>query len=82
VRGESGDEKASFGVGLLDKKTAYPDSVIVKTAMIELGSEWKKYRIPFEDGDDLSSLKVGFVVTVEGQRKPVTVYLDSIRFVQ
>jgi hypothetical protein len=82
VRGESGGEKASFGVGLLDKKTAYPDSVIVKTAMIELGSEWKKFRIPFEDGDDLSSLKVGFVVTLEGQRKPVTVYLDSIRFVQ
>jgi hypothetical protein len=82
ARGESGGEKASFGVGLLDKKTDYPDSVIVKTGMIELGSEWKKYRIDFVEGDDLSSLKVGFVVTLEGQRKPVTVYLDSIRFVQ
>jgi hypothetical protein len=82
VRGESGGEKASFGVGLLDEKTDYPDSVIVKTGMIELGPEWKKFRIGFEEGDDLSSLKVGFVVTLEGQRKPVTVYLDSIRFVQ
>jgi len=82
ARGESGGEKASFGVGLLDKKTAHPDSVIVKTRMIELGSEWKKYRIGFGEGDDLSSLKVGFVVTLEGQRSPVTVYLDSIRFVQ
>jgi len=82
VRGESGGEKASFGVGLFDKKTDYPDSVIVKTREIKLGAEWKKLRIPFEEGDDLSSLKVGFVVTLEGQRKPVTLYLDSIRFVQ
>jgi Glycosyl hydrolases family 2, TIM barrel domain len=82
VRGETGDEKASFGVGLLDKKTDYPDSVIVKTRSIKLGAEWKKLRIPFAEGDDLSSVKVGFVVTVEGQRKPVTFYLDSIRFVQ
>jgi len=82
VRGESGGEKASFAVGMLDKKTDYPDSVIVKTRMIELGSEWKKFRIPFEEGDDLSSLNVGFVVTLEGQRSPVTIYLDSIRFVQ
>ena len=82
VRGESGGEKASFGVGMLDKKTDYPDSVIVKTPMIELGSEWKKYRIGFQEGDDLSSLKVPFVVTLEGQRKPVSIYLDSIRFVR
>jgi hypothetical protein len=82
VRGESGGEKASFGVGMLDKKTDYPDSVIVNTPMIELGSEWKRYRIGFQEGDDLSSLKVPFVVTLEGQRKPVTIYLDSIRFVR
>jgi len=50
--------------------------------MIELDSEWKKYRIPFEESDDLSSLKVGFVVTLEGQRRPVTVYVDSVRFVR
>ncbi len=82
VRGEFGGEKASFGVGLLDKKTDYPDSVIVKTPMIELGSEWKKFRIDFQEGDDLSSVKVPFVVTLEGRRKPVTIYLDSIRFVR
>lgn len=82
VRGKSGGEEASFGVGLLDKKTEYPDSVVVKTRVIELGSEWKKLRIGFQEGDDLSSLKVAFVVTLEGQRSPVTIYLDSIRFVQ
>lgn len=82
VRGESGGEKASFGVGLLGKDTDFPDSVIVKTRPIEMGSEWRKLRIPFEEDDDLSSLNVGFVVTLEGRRSPVTVYLDSIRFVR
>ncbi|MDH4125374.1 MAG: glycosyl hydrolase family 2 [Gammaproteobacteria bacterium] len=82
VRGESGGEKASFGVGLLDKDTDYPDSVIVKTRVIEMASEWNKLRIAFDEQDDLSSLKVAFVVTVEGERKPVTIYLDSIRFVR
>ncbi len=82
VRGESGGEKASFGVGLLDEKTEYPDSVIVRTPTIELGSEWKKYRIGFNPGDDLTSIKVPFVVTIEGRRKATTIYLDSIRFVR
>jgi hypothetical protein len=82
VRGESGGEKASFGVGLLEEDTDYPDSVIAKNPTVELGSEWKKYRIPFAEDDDLSSLKVGFVVTLEGRRSPVTIYLDSIRFVK
>ncbi len=81
VRGETGKEKVSFGVGLLDDKTDYPDSVIVKTQPIELGSEWRLLRIPFQQGDDLSSLKVGFVITIQGQRKPITFFMDSIRFV-
>jgi hypothetical protein len=67
---------------LLDANTAHPDSVIVKTGPIKLGPEWKKFRIPFQEGDDLTSLKVGFVVTLEGRRSPATIYLDSIRFVR
>lgn len=82
VRGETGKEQASFGVGLLDANTDFPDSVIIKTGKIKLATRWKKYRIGFAEGDDLSSLKVAFVVTVEGQRSPVTLYLDSIRFVR
>lgn len=82
VRGEAGGERASFGVGLLEENTDYPDSVIVKTQMIELDADWKKFRIGFAEGDDLSSIKVPFVVTIEGRRKAVTLYLDSIRFVQ
>ncbi|MEL7186163.1 MAG: glycoside hydrolase family 2 TIM barrel-domain containing protein [Pseudomonadota bacterium] len=82
VRGAHGGEQASFSVGLLDKNTDFPDSVIVKTPAIELGAEWKKYRIGFEEDDDLTSIKVPFVVTIEARRKPTTIYLDSIRFVR
>jgi hypothetical protein len=62
----------SFGVGLPDENTDYPDSVVVNTPMIELDFERKKYRIGFDKGDDLSRLKVGFVVAMLGRRSPVT----------
>ena len=79
ARGEYGGEKVTFGVGLLEGDRAYPDSAIVKTGTIVLTSDWQKYRVPLEGGD-LSSLKTGFVVTLQGRRSPVTVYLDGIRF--
>lgn len=82
VRGEKGGEEASFGVGLLDKKTDYPDSVIVKTAPIKLSAEWRKLRIGFQPDDDLTSIKVPFVVTIQGRGKPTTIYVDSVRFVK
>jgi hypothetical protein len=81
ARGEYGGEKVTFGVGLLGKDRAHPDSAIVKTDTIELASEWQRYRIPLK-GRDLSSLKTGFVVTLQGRKSPVTVYLDSVRFVR
>ena len=79
ARGERGGEEVGFGVGLNDGKTAYPDSAIVKTRQIKLTDEWRRYDLPL-DSEDLSSLKTGFVVTVESGRRPVTIYLDRIRF--
>ena len=81
ARGEYGGEKVTFGVGLLASDRAYPDSSIQKTETIALTSEWQRYRVSLE-GKDLSSLKTGFVVTLQGRRSPVTIYLDSIRFVR
>jgi hypothetical protein len=34
------------------------------------------------DGLDLSAIRTGFIVTLTGRDTPVTVYLDSIRFVR
>ena len=81
ARGEYGGEKVTFGVGLLEADRAYPDSAIEKTDTIELTSEWQRYRVSLQ-GKDLSSLKTGFVVTLQGRQSPVTIYLDSIRFVR
>ena len=82
VRGEKGGEEASFGIGLLDEKTDHPDSIIIKTPKIKLGSEWKKLRIGFQPGDDLTSVKVPFVISIEGRGRPTTIYVDSVRFVK
>ena len=81
ARGEYGGEKVTFGVGLLGRDRDYPDSTVIKSETIELTSEWQRYYLSLK-GEDLSSLKTGFVVTIQGRRSPVTVYLDSIRFVR
>ncbi len=81
ARGAYGGEEVSFGVGLLGPDKAFPDSSISKVGGIRLGREWERYRVPLKR-KDLSSIKTGFVVTVAGRRTPVTVYLDSIRFVR
>jgi hypothetical protein len=81
ARGEYGGEKVSFGVGLLESDRAYPDSAIRKIDGIVLTREWQRYRIPLK-GMDLSSIKTGFVVTLTGRSTPVTIYLDSIRYIR
>jgi hypothetical protein len=81
ARGEYGGERVSFGVGLTRKDKAHPDSGITKIDGIQLTREWQRYSIPLKKVD-LSSIKTGFVVTLTGRKTPVTVYLDSIRFIR
>jgi len=81
ARGKYGGEKVSFGVGLLEKDRAHPDSAIAKVEGIVLTREWRLYRVPLE-GLDLSSIKTGFVVAVTGRSSAVTIYLDRIRYVR
>ena len=79
ARGEYGGEKISIGVGLSGANTSFPDSGLKKKEGIVLGREWQQYRLPLK-GVDLTSIKTGLVITLAGRRKPVTIYLDSIRF--
>ena len=81
ARGEYGGEKVSFGVGIIEKGNAHPDSGIERVDGITLTREWRRYTVPLKK-TDLSSIKTGFVVTLTGRRTPVTIYLDSIRFVR
>lgn len=53
----------------------------MKVEGVELTREWQRYSIPLKKLD-LSSIKTGFVVTLVGRSTPVTIYLDSIRFVR
>lgn len=81
ARGEYGGENISIGVGLLGDDTAHPDSGKTTVVGIILKRDWQRLRIPLKKLD-LSSIKTGFVVTVKGRITPVTIYLDSIRFVR
>jgi hypothetical protein len=81
ARGEYGGEMIGIGVGIIGADKAHPDSGITKVDGIVLTQEWQRYRIPLKR-IDLSSLKTGFVLTLTGRATPVTIYLDSIRFVR
>ena len=81
ARGEYSTEKISIAVGLLGQDKAHPDSGKTAAEDIRLTREWQRYRIRLKKLD-LSSIKTGFVVVLSGQGSPVTVYLDSIRFVR
>ncbi len=81
ARGEYGGEKINVGVGLLDDGNSHPDSVIEQVEGVVLTRDWRKIVVPLQRRD-LSSIKTGFVVTLTGRRTPVTIYLDSIRYVR
>ena len=81
MRGAYGGEKVSFGVGMLGKDRDYPDSSRTEIKDVVLTDQWQRYVVPLE-GKDLSSIKTGFFISITGRRKPVTVYLDTIRFIR
>jgi hypothetical protein len=68
-------------VGLIGGNKPYPDSAIEKVDGVVLTKEWQRYIVPLENAD-LSKVSTGFVVTLTGRKKPITVYLDSIRFIR
>jgi len=81
ARGEYGGEKISLGVGLIGSDKPHADSGITKVDGIHLTKDWQRFVVPLK-GIDLSSIKTGFVMTLTGRQTPVTIYLDSIRFVR
>ncbi len=79
ARGESGNEEVTFQFGLLGKDKKYGDSASGKKDKARLTTEWREYSIDLS-GLDLSRIKTGFGWVVAGQGKPVTFYLDDIRY--
>ena len=79
ARGQEGGEKIDFGVGLLGSDKEYHDTAKAELKGVKLKREWKRYSIDL-DGKDLTRVKTPFVWTLGGRGRPVTFYLDDIRF--
>ena len=57
----------------------YHDTARGERRGVKLKTEWRRYEIDLKD-EDLTRVKTPFVWTMGGRGKPVTFYLDDIRF--
>ncbi|WP_417747292.1 glycoside hydrolase family 2 TIM barrel-domain containing protein [Rosistilla oblonga] len=80
VRGAVGGEVVNFVLGAIDGDQPYRDTAKVERKDVRLTDQWQLIRISL-DGRDLTRIKTGFGWSLAGQGKPVTFYLDDIRYV-
>ena len=66
-------------MGLIGKDKTYPDSAGAKLEGVALTKTWKSYALDLK-GLDLSRIKTGFCWTLAATGRPVTFYLDNIRY--
>ncbi|MBX2851401.1 MAG: hypothetical protein KTR15_06625 [Phycisphaeraceae bacterium] len=81
ARGEAGGEILEFGFGVLGADKKYADSGSGQLKGVRLTDDWRKYRVEIGKDVDLQRIKTGFYWSVAGQGRPVTFYLDDIRYV-
>lgn len=79
ARGETGGEKVKFGFGLIGRDKKFYDTAKGELSKVVLTAGWKRYTIALK-GKDLTRIKSGFYWVVAGAGKPVTFYLDDIRY--
>ena len=79
ARGAEGAEVVDFGVGLLGRGKLYPDTVREVLKGVTLTRAWQRYTIELE-GRNLTQVKSPFFWRLEGQGRPITFYLDDVRF--
>ena len=79
ARGDKGGETVTFLFGLLGSDKTYPDTAQGKLADVKLSDAWQQFRIPLA-GKDLTRVKTGFAWTVAGSGRPITFFLDDIRY--
>jgi len=78
ARGEKGGEKVTFELGLIGRDKPYYDTAKGKIEAL-LTTEWQEFKIDVSHSD-LSRIKTGFAWIVAGQGKPITFFLDDIRY--
>lgn len=79
ARGLTGGEQVSFAIGIIKSEKKYFDTAIVDGGKTTLTTSWQKIEIPLA-GKDLTRIKTGLVMTIGGQGKGITVFLDDIAF--
>ncbi len=79
ARGKKGNEKVTFGIGILGDDVPFNDSVIKDMGEVKLSDKWNKYSIDL-NGEDLSRVKTPFFWRLGSPGFPVTFYLDDIKF--
>jgi hypothetical protein len=78
ARGEEGGEKVKFLFGVIKREKPHFDTASGELE-VTLKKEWTQYSIDLT-GKDLSRIKTGFGWTVGGQGKPVTFYIDDVKY--
>lgn len=79
ARGKEGGEAVTFSLGLIDKNKPFFDTAKKGLPKTTLESSWKHYTIDLA-GENLKRIKTGFVLVVAPEGKPITFYLDDIRY--
>jgi hypothetical protein len=79
ARGAEGGEQVEFKFGILDSDKPFPDTASGTTGAVTLKKDWTQYTIDLA-GRDLTRIKTGFCWSLAGQGKPVTFYLDDVRY--
>ena len=78
ARGAQGGEMLKLGTGLIKDDKPFHDTVHLEKELT-LTTNWTEYRLDLS-GQDLSRVKTGLWWSLAGQGKPVTFYLDDVRF--
>ena len=79
ARGDKGGEVVTFVYGLVAKNKPNGDTSTGKLDSVHLTKAWKKYTISLA-GHNMSHIITGFAWTLGAQGRPVTFYLDDIRY--
>ncbi len=78
ARGAAGGERVEFKFGVLGREKAFPDTA-GRGITVELTPAWKQYTIDLA-GLDLRRIKTGFAWVVANPGRPVSFYLDEVRY--
>lgn len=78
VRGAAGGERVKFGYGMIGEDQPHFDTSKAERT-VTLSREWTRVEIPV-GGRDLRRIKTGFWWTLGGQGRPVTFWLDDVRW--